>query len=586
MTHKPSKELLRHDLLEILRAHDLKNYTKRKARFELEARYGRLSSEMREFVKLETSRYVETMVSKVRRNMTVSSSASGQCSPARAKSPEVVNQQTSPEWESRLVLDRPPSVVYSNTEILDEPREEWEEPAEEASLLPVDLKRNRRKAEEAWQSHSRSVDSQAETNSLFSRRKYRCSNNSCNPSSRRLRSERKSHSQRPTSSSTKQETRRGYSWQNKNINSRNKRVKLKLRTYGNKSRSWSRSIVSRSSSSKHSRYKWETRRAWSQRPMTREASSSTRRRQSYPGADSGDVPQIKFEITRAKLDLPMNTSWDSRMPQPQIETPNYQTTAEGVRRNFNREAITFDVSSKQQTRKTLTPVLNRRRPRTPIKFGDYKAAVETEAVLVTWSDSTNRTKINSQESSRSALHSAESSERRGRKRLSDASSKWPPKKLRKAAGTRRERETDPNRIAQRLKQVDKGKNSRAYRAYRAAVPKSSRRGRDEHPRTPNVLEKVSNRRWKGKCNKWRRLVHKWEAENLLSEEGAKTESDEGSDDIGIAFEEGLENKSVEHEDDVSSVPSIKYSDESSKESEEKNLDGQSPVAPDFDLDPL
>jgi len=584
MTQKPSKELLRHDLLEILRAHDLKNYTKRKARFELEARYGRLSSEMREFVKLETSRYVETMVSKVRRNMTISSSASGQCSPARAKSPEVVNQQTPPEWEPPLVLDRPPAVVYSNTEILDEPREEWEEPALVASLLQEDLKRNRRKAEEARQSHSPSVDSQAETNSFFSPRKYRSSNNSCNPSSRRLRSERKSHSQRYSSSSTKQETRRGYSWQNKNINSRNKRVKL--RTYGNKSRSWSRSIVSRSSSSKHSRYKWETRRAWSPRPMAREASSSSRRRQSYPGAESGDFPQIKLELTRARVDIPMNTNWDSRMPQQRIETPNYQTTAEGVRRNFNKEAITFDVCSEQQTRKTLRPVVNRRRPRTPIKFEDYKAAVETEAVLVTWSDSTNRTKINSQESSRSTLHSAESSERRGRKRLSDASLKWPPKKLRKAAETRRERETDPNRIAQRLKQVDKGKNSRAYRAYRAAVPKSSRRGCDEHPRTPNVLEKVSNRRWKGKCNKWRRLVHKWEAENLLSEEGAKTESDEGSDDIGIAFEEGLENKSVEHEDDVSSVPSIKYSDESSKESEEKNPDGESPLAPDFDLDPF
>merc|ERR1719233_2648680 len=107
------------------------------------------------------------------------------------------------------------------------------------------------------------------------------------------------------------------------------------------------------------------------------------------------------------------------------------------------------------------------------------------------------------------------------------------KKLRKAAGTRRERETDPNRIAQRLKQVDKGKNSRAYRAYRAAVPKSSRRGRDEHPRTPNVLEKVSNRRWEGKFNKWRRLVYKWERDNLVLDEGTKKKSD---NDIDIAID--------------------------------------------------
>merc|ERR1719233_689730 len=113
------------------------------------------------------------------------------------------------------------------------------------------------------------------------------------------------------------------------------------------------------------------------------------------------------------------------------------------------------------------------------------------------------------------------------------------KKLRKAAGTRRERETDPNRIAQRLKQVDKGKNSKAYRAYRAAVAKSSRRGHDEHPRTPNVLEKVSNRRWKGKCNKWRRLVHKWERDNLVLDEGTKKRSDDHTD-IALDSDNGLQ----------------------------------------------
>lgn len=589
MAHKPSKEVLRHDLLEILRTHDLKNFTKRKARFELEARYGRLSSEMREFVKLETSRYVETMVSKVRRNMIVSSSPSGHCSPSRAKSPEVVNQQRPPKWEPTLVLDRPPGVVYSNTEVLDEPREEWEEPAPVVSLLQQGLKRNKWMVDEARQSFSRSREPLAARDSLSSVRKYRCSTNSGNPPSRRRRnSERKSHSQRHSSSRNKKIIKRSYNGRTEESKDRNKRVKLRI--YGTKSRSWSRSIVSRSPSTTRSRCKWKPR-ARSTRGRRREGSHSTRRRQSYPGADKKELPQIKFELERSKLGVLVNTNYDAGLPQPLVKASKYETTTSikfNASKDFKKEAIKFNVCCAQQAQKTETPVANRKTPQTPRNFEDYKVAAESETAVATpRSDSPHTTKINCQESSHSdnnPLLFAEWSERRGRKRLSDASSKSPPKKLRKGTRTKRERETDPNRIAQRLKQIDKGKNSRAYRAYRAAVPKSSRRGFDEHPRTPNVLEKVSNRRWKGKCNKWRRLVHKWEGDNMLSDEGAKTESDDGCD-IGLIFEDGLE-KRVEQEDDASSVPSIKYSDESSKESEEKNPGGQSPLAPDFDLDPF
>jgi len=70
-------------------------------------------------------------------------------------------------------------------------------------------------------------------------------------------------------------------------------------------------------------------------------------------------------------------------------------------------------------------------------------------------------------------------------------------------------EVDPGRLALRKRQIEIGKNSKAYLNYRAKVSKKKRdRSKpDEYPLTPDPKEDVSNRRWKGKMSKWRRLLN-------------------------------------------------------------------------------
>jgi hypothetical protein len=85
----------------------------------------------------------------------------------------------------------------------------------------------------------------------------------------------------------------------------------------------------------------------------------------------------------------------------------------------------------------------------------------------------------------------------------------------------KERETDPVRIEQRLKQIQYGYNSAAYDNYTASVPKSKRIfGDDNHPRTPDAYAVQSKRAFEGRIKKWRRDLHKWDLP------GSKDEPDE------------------------------------------------------------
>jgi hypothetical protein len=70
-------------------------------------------------------------------------------------------------------------------------------------------------------------------------------------------------------------------------------------------------------------------------------------------------------------------------------------------------------------------------------------------------------------------------------------------------------ETDHHRIAQRQKQIDYGKNTLAYDAFVAAVPRSERRR--EHPATPPVTQLCSKRSYDGQVKKWRRMLHEFKA---------------------------------------------------------------------------
>jgi Histone RNA hairpin-binding protein RNA-binding domain len=94
-------------------------------------------------------------------------------------------------------------------------------------------------------------------------------------------------------------------------------------------------------------------------------------------------------------------------------------------------------------------------------------------------------------------------------------------------------ETDHHRIAQRQKQVDYGKNTLAYDAFVAAVPRSERLR--EHPATPPVTQLCSKRSYDGQIKKWRRMLHDYKAK-LDMHSGKTTDSvpcDKDADGLAV-----------------------------------------------------
>ena len=87
-----------------------------------------------------------------------------------------------------------------------------------------------------------------------------------------------------------------------------------------------------------------------------------------------------------------------------------------------------------------------------------------------------------------------------------------------------ERETCPNKLASRQKQIDYGKNTTGYCLYTAQVPKNHRK-RGDHPWTPNKFQMCSKRSWDGQVRKWRRALHKFDPNDEPNcEDSIETES--------------------------------------------------------------
>lgn len=72
----------------------------------------------------------------------------------------------------------------------------------------------------------------------------------------------------------------------------------------------------------------------------------------------------------------------------------------------------------------------------------------------------------------------------------------------------RPEEEDPQRLSQRQKQIDYGKNTLGYERYLEQVPKHVRRKED--PWTPNRRQVCSKRSFDGQIKKWRRQLHAYD----------------------------------------------------------------------------
>ncbi|KAL1530410.1 hypothetical protein AB1Y20_001315 [Prymnesium parvum] len=108
-----------------------------------------------------------------------------------------------------------------------------------------------------------------------------------------------------------------------------------------------------------------------------------------------------------------------------------------------------------------------------------------------------------------------------------------------------ERETDPHRIAQRIKQIEYGKNTLIYTRYRQEVRKRTR----DDPQTPDIFEKSAKRAFDGKVKAWRRALHAWDAAHPAQQQevpsaslGCAVEACEGGFDN--LFEDALENSGL------------------------------------------
>lgn len=77
--------------------------------------------------------------------------------------------------------------------------------------------------------------------------------------------------------------------------------------------------------------------------------------------------------------------------------------------------------------------------------------------------------------------------------------------------------TDPQRLAQRQKQIDYGKNTLGYERYAREVKRRSRDVSD--PWTPDISESISKRHFDGKVKAWRRALHEWENAHPLAARG-------------------------------------------------------------------
>lgn len=71
-----------------------------------------------------------------------------------------------------------------------------------------------------------------------------------------------------------------------------------------------------------------------------------------------------------------------------------------------------------------------------------------------------------------------------------------------------EKETDPEVLRRRQKQIDFGRNTVGYDNYIKTVPKEERQQDD--PQTPNKLSKYSRRGWDGLIKQWRLRLHKYD----------------------------------------------------------------------------
>jgi hypothetical protein len=89
---------------------------------------------------------------------------------------------------------------------------------------------------------------------------------------------------------------------------------------------------------------------------------------------------------------------------------------------------------------------------------------------------------------------------------------------------------DPNehgqRIAQRFKAIQYGKNTVGYQEYIKQVPKVSRKPRSsQHPSTPDHTRDIPTKRWQGLAKAWRKALHQYDPPDYVDSSRQNENSD-------------------------------------------------------------
>jgi Histone RNA hairpin-binding protein RNA-binding domain len=135
-----------------------------------------------------------------------------------------------------------------------------------------------------------------------------------------------------------------------------------------------------------------------------------------------------------------------------------------------------------------------------------------------------------------------------------------------AALAAKQRETDPNRLRARQRQINIGKNTPVYERYAAAVPRARRRSKFVHPQTPDVEQVCSKRMFDGQVGAWRRALHAWDTREAEKGGQKPRPSGETAEPVESAGNDEEEILDLEGDEDEFLLPSSEDEEEGNDES--------------------
>ncbi|XP_025199452.1 histone RNA hairpin-binding protein [Melanaphis sacchari] len=272
------------------------------------------------------------------------------------------------------------------------------------------------------------------------------------------------------------------------------------------------------------------------------------------GDDDDDLYDMVFKPVKkefVKAPTQDDLSLTSFMNNVHMVTP--------IKQENDEKTLTFDedticspfVKKESKTTSGNNPkesVCKEQNPKKDLQHAKRRLTSESESVVTDSVSPERVNKVNKKSTEHKNIHDSESS---------------PKVKL--------ERETDPNILARRQKQIDFGKNTIGYVKYLEQVPKHERSKR--HPKTPPKNLKYTRRAWDGLIKNWRVKLHLWDPDRKHDDDDALT-TGSSSNLCSLGSMTSLDSSSQASDSRPSTPPPS--SEDSSQQKRENQEDGLTP----------